>query len=151
MALPDIFDSAVTARLVARIEALALDQVPRWGTLTPARMLAHCCILYDQIEGRHDGGPWVVRLIGRLFMKGKAVGEAPFPENLATPRAAQILEDRDFVVEQARLVALITRVHGRGALALEGFPSPVFGPLSAREWSNLVWKHLDHHLRQFGV
>lgn len=28
---------------------------------------------------------------------------------------------------------------------------PAFGPLSGREWDVLSWKHLDHHLRQFGV
>ncbi len=29
-------------------------------------------------------------------------------------------------------------------------PSPVFGPLSRRGWGRLMWRHVDHHLRQFG-
>jgi len=151
MSLPDSFDPAVTAQLVARIRTLTQAHAPRWGTMTPARMLAHCCILYDQIEGRHDGGPWVIRLLARLFAKRKIVSETPFKENLPTPRAAQIQDDRDFAMEQARLLGLIASVHGRGAAGMEGHVSPVFGPLTAQEWSNLLWKHLDHHLRQFGV
>lgn len=151
MSLPDVFDPAVTVQLVARLQALTPEQGPRWGTMTPARMLAHCCILYDQIEGRHDGGPWIVRFLARTFLKDKITGETPFRENLATPRSAQIREDRDFGLERARLLGLIASIHGRGAAAMEGQISPVFGPLTARAWSNLLWKHLDHHLRQFGL
>jgi hypothetical protein len=30
-------------------------------------------------------------------------------------------------------------------------PSPVFGNLSRRGWGRLMWRHIDHHLRQFGL
>ncbi|MDZ4803510.1 MAG: DUF1569 domain-containing protein [Candidatus Eisenbacteria bacterium] len=30
-------------------------------------------------------------------------------------------------------------------------PNPIFGNLSVDEWGKLSWKHLDHHLRQFGA
>ncbi len=30
-------------------------------------------------------------------------------------------------------------------------PHPVFGRLSVDDWGRLSWKHLDHHLRQFGL
>ena len=28
---------------------------------------------------------------------------------------------------------------------------PVFGPLTHQQWGIFVWRHVDHHLRQFGV
>jgi len=61
-----------------------------------------------------------------------------------------VSDAREFRTEQERLSALIRSVHGQGAAAFEGRVHVTFGALSAREWSNLLWKHLDHHLRQFG-
>ena len=45
---------------------------------------------------------------------------------------------------------LVRAFHARGPekLAKE---HPFFGPLTSAEWDRLQWKHLDHHLRQFGA
>ncbi len=36
-------------------------------------------------------------------------------------------------------------------IGLSKDPHPFFGNLNSEEWDTLNWKHLDHHLRQFGV
>jgi hypothetical protein len=38
-----------------------------------------------------------------------------------------------------------------GADAFEGKESNSFGKLTASEWNIMMYKHLDHHLTQFGV
>jgi hypothetical protein len=151
MAFPNVFQPEVTAALLARLEALRPDSSRQWGSMTPSHMCTHCCFLYDQIEGRATRGPWVLRILGRLFFKQKAVGDQPFARNLPTPKPYQVQDTGDFAGEHARLHGLIARIHGQGAGAFEGRPHPSFGPLTAEEWSNLMWKHLDHHLRQFGL
>ena len=42
-------------------------------------------------------------------------------------------------------------MEAEGAAAYEGKESASFGVLTAQEWSNQFYKHMDHHLTQFGV
>jgi len=151
MALPDCFDPEETGRLLARLAALRPESTPLWGKLDAAQMLAHCCIPYEQIDGTRGAGPLLARLAGRYVFKGAVVSEKPYRHNLPSPKSFLIADTREFQKEFERLTAFIRSTHGRGAAAFEGRAHITFGPLSAREWSNLLWKHLDHHLRQFGV
>ena len=56
-----------------------------------------------------------------------------------------------FDAERERLVAYLRRTRELGADHFDGKESHSFGPLTRTEWSNLFYKHLDHHLTQFGV
>jgi cytosine/adenosine deaminase-related metal-dependent hydrolase len=116
-----------------------------------AQMLAHCCIPYLQLQGEVGGGPWPMRFLARHFFKQKVVGEALYGKNIPSPKAFSVEDEREFQRELERLQALIHRWHSQGAAAFEGREHVAFGPLTAREWSNLLYKHLDHHLRQFGA
>ncbi len=151
MALPDIFEVSTTAELISRLDHLKPDSPAQWGRMDVAQMLAHCCIPYAQIQGQVGGGPWALRWLARLVLKGSVVGEAPFRRNLPTARTFIVSNPRDFEGERDRLRGHIQEIHGQGADAVEGRPHAAYGPLTARQWSNLLFKHLDHHLRQFGV
>lgn len=151
MPLPDIFDAAVAQDLHARIGRLTPSMPPLWGRMNAAQMLAHCCVPYEQLRGGRGGGPLLVRWIGRVFFKNAVVGERPFRKNIPTPRSFVIADAREFEAERERLLALMESIHREGRAAFEGRAHVTFGVLSATEWSNLMWKHLDHHLRQFGT
>jgi Protein of unknown function (DUF1569) len=151
MALPDCFDPKETETLLDRMASLAPGSAAHWGKMDAAQMLAHCCIPYQQIQGELGGGPAVLRFIARHFLKQAVVGEAPFKRSLPTAKAFRVADAREFERERQRLGAFIRAVHGQGAAAFEGRLHVAYGPLTARQWSNLLWKHLDHHLRQFGV
>jgi hypothetical protein len=30
-------------------------------------------------------------------------------------------------------------------------PSPVFGKITNKDWGRLMWRHVNHHLKQFGL
>jgi hypothetical protein len=151
MAFPDIFEPITSLDLKARLEQLKSDSHAQWGRMNVAQMLAHCCTPYDQIEGRTGGGSWLLRLLARHFFKESAVGEMHFRKNIPTPKSFVISDPRDFERERKRLTALIDATHTQPAAAFEGKCHVTFGRLTAKEWSNLLYKHLDHHLRQFGA
>ena len=71
--------------------------------------------------------------------------------NLPTSPIFIISDERNFEVEQKKIIVNIQRVQQLGKTAFEGKNHTSFGPLSASEWNNLMVKHLDHHLAQFGV
>lgn len=151
MLLPDVFDPAVTEALVARLEKLTPSSTPQWGRMDVAQMLAHCCLPYRQLAGEIGGGPWLLRFLAKHVFKQKVVGEVPYGPNIPSPKPFRVTDPRVFEPERDRLVACIRDWHGKGADAYEGRLHASFGVLTAREWSNLLYKHLDHHLRQFGA
>ena len=68
-----------------------------------------------------------------------------------TDKSVLVTDERDFVAERQRLVESIDRFAKGGAEACTTHPHFFFGPLTPTEWASLMYQHLDHHLRQFGV
>jgi hypothetical protein len=84
-------------------------------------------------------------------VKNGVINEKPYPKNSRTAPAFIIADERKFEEEKARLIGYLQKTCALGSAGFEGKESLSFGKLSAPEWSNLFYKHLDHHLRQFGV
>ena len=57
----------------------------------------------------------------------------------------------DFESERTQLLATIDSFVTKGSACCSQHPHPFFGPLKPQHWAILMYKHLDHHLRQFGV
>jgi hypothetical protein len=150
--LPDLFDTADVERTVERLQALTPDTVPHWGRMTVSQMLAHCCVAYEMLyTTKHPRPNPLMRWVLRRFVKQGVVGPKPYAKGTPTAPAFRITDPREFHAERERLVGYLRRVAGEGRTAFEGRESLSFGPLTAHEWNVLFAKHLDHHLRQFGV
>lgn len=152
MSYPSVFDSQTTANLLKRINKLQPTSQPEWGKMGAAQMLAHCCVAYDITYGKTEVKyNWFMRKMLGWFVKPIVVGEKPYEKNTRTAPVFIIEDERDFAAEKARLTEYIQRVEADGEAFFKGKASPSFGVLTTEEWSNQFWKHLDHHLRQFGV
>jgi len=149
---PDIFLPETNAQLFARIDQLRPDTQALWGKMKVDQMLAHCCVPYEQALGlRQDGPNVVMKWMLRLFFKTGMVNEVPYKQSLPTAPAFVIADRRNFEREQSRLKDLIRQFTAPGRAHYDGKEQISLGKLSADEWNNLMFKHLDHHLRQFGV
>ncbi len=116
-------------------------------------MLAHCCVSYESIyePDKHPPPNFAMKFVLKNVLKGRIVGDTPFKRNSPTAPQFKIKDTRDFEREKARLIEYIERTQKLGEAEFDGRESPAFGALSKTEWSNLLYKHLDHHLEQFGV
>lgn len=102
-------------------------------------------------EIRPARGALMARVIGSVI-KHKVVGnDEPLRRNSPTMRELVIGGERNLDAERVRLCSLIDRFVSGGPSACTTHPHPFFGPLTPAEWAVLMYKHLDHHLRQFGV
>lgn len=134
--------------IVGRLRAVDPAGVPRWGTLTAPRMLCH---VSDQL--RLALGELSCRRFDTLFsrtaMKWLVVstGFEPPPGKVRTMPELLSTVPTTWAADLATCERLIGDVGKGTAWAVH----PFFGPLDGREWGRLAWKHLDHHLRQFGV
>jgi hypothetical protein len=79
------------------------------------------------------------------------VNETPYQKNGQTAPAFIIKDSRKFELEKQRLINHIKQTQQLGGNYFDGKESHSFGILTKQEWNNMLLKHLDHHLTQFGV
>ncbi|MDO6436776.1 DUF1569 domain-containing protein [Cyclobacterium sp. 1_MG-2023] len=152
MALPNIFDKNVTEGLIARINKLKTDSQPEWGKMNAPQMLAHCNVTYEMAyTDKHPKPNFFMKFILKLFVKNIVVGEKPYKRNSQTAPAFLITDTRDFEKERKRLIDYLNQTQALGEKSFDKKESNSFGKLSIEEWNNMFYKHLDHHLTQFGV
>lgn len=152
MALPNIFSQPVVDDTIQRINTLRSDTPAQWGKMNVSQMLAHCCVTYEMVyEDKHPKPGALMKLILKLLAKNKVVGEAPFKQGGPTAPAFIIKENKDFEVEKSRLIAFIQKTQQLGEAQFDGKESHSFGILNKTEWNNMFYKHLNHHLTQFGA
>jgi hypothetical protein len=152
MALPNIFTVEVANEIINKINLLTPVTQPKWGKMSVAQMLAHCNVSYEMVyTDIHPKQNPFVKLILKAFVKKKVVGEAPYEQNSKTAPQFIIKETKDFVKEQFRLIDYIGKTQQLGESYFDGKESHSFGTLNKMEWNNMLYKHLQHHLTQFGV
>ena len=150
MPLPSIYDSSVNETLVGRIDALTNQSMPLWGKMSVSQMLKHLAVPYnDLLVNTSSKSPLII--LGILFMKSTLTNEKPFRKNAPTAKNFIIKDEPDFEYSKNDLKSKMLNIHNRGKEYFEGKEHLLLGKLTAVQWNNMLYKHLDHHLRQFGV
>ena len=149
--MQNLFQPESATGIVMRIARLKPTAQALWGKMNVAQMLAHCkapleVALGDRIL-KHSFIGW---LFGKMA-KRKMLKESPLQHHLPTDGSFVIKNERNFSDEQEQLFALIRRFAETDPAAIAARIHPFFGKMTIDEWGVLEWKHLDHHLRQFGV
>ncbi len=149
--MKNLFERETVDEVIARVEALQPTTQRHWGKMDVAQMMAHCAGALDLASGKLK-----LRrvLIGRLlgpFVKPIYTNEKPFAQNYPTDKQLLVADERDFLREKERLKGCIRAFHDGGESECTRDPHPFFGKLSPSDWSRGMYKHLDHHLRQFGA
>lgn len=151
--MKNIFEKEITNEVISRIDALTPQLQPQWGKMNVAQMLAHLNVMYELVyePEKFPKSSGFEKFMIKLFAKNQVVGEKPYPKNGRTAPIFIISDERDFEKEKERLKNYITQTQSLGASNFEGKESHSFGKLTSKEWNNMFYKHIDHHLTQFGV
>jgi hypothetical protein len=151
--MKNLFEPATAAELKDRIARLTPDTPRLWGKMTAAQALAHCAVGLQMGLGDRTitPVPLPARILGRLIKPMVFANDKPFSRDSPTAKELVVADQRDLAAEGALLAGLIERFATGGPACCTANPHPFFGKLSPSEWSILMYKHLDHHLRQFGV
>jgi len=144
-------DPKVRAACRERIERLNPNASPKWGRMTARQMVCHLNDSFRVGMGEKYASP-ATSLIQRTFIKWVAL-RAPVKWPPGVPTRPEIEQGRggtpptEWEIDRAELLRLMDAF-----AKLETFGvHPTFGKMSYRDW--LIWgyRHVDHHLRQFGV
>jgi len=150
--MKDIFSKKVTDEVIERIQNLSATTKPNWGKMSVSQMLAHCSVTYEMaLTDKHPKPNAFARWILKTFVKNIVVSEKPFAKNGRTAAQFVISDERNFITEKDRLIDFIVKTQQLGGSYFDGKESHSFGKLTTKEWNNSFYKHLDHHLTQFGV
>lgn len=152
MALPNIFTQTVSEDTIGRINQLRPTTKGNWGKMDVSQMLAHCNVMYEMVyDNKHSKPGFFMKFILKNFIKKVVTSETPYKRNAQTAPAFIIKDKRDFDRERSRLIDYIRRTKDLGESTFHNKASLNFGVLNKTEWNNMFYKHLDHHLTQFGV
>lgn len=150
--MKNMFDVALANQVKQRIGSLRTDSQRQWGKMSVGQTVSHCASGLQMALGEiRPPRALLGRLIGSAI-KPKVVGnDEPFRRNSPTLRELVIHGEPNLDVERVRLCSLIDKFVAGGTSACTTHPHPFFGRLKPAEWAVLMYKHLDHHLRQFSV
>ena len=150
--MKNIFDPATAQEITHRITQLTPASPRQWGAMTTAQMLAHCSSGVEMAMGEIlPKRVFIGRVLGPLIKPQVFKNDDPMRRNSPTSKELLVPDERDLETEQARLTGLIDRFAAAGPSCCTTHPHAFFGPLTPGQWAILMYKHLDHHLRQFGV
>jgi oxepin-CoA hydrolase/3-oxo-5,6-dehydrosuberyl-CoA semialdehyde dehydrogenase len=150
----DLRDAFLRTGVLAALDALDGAAVPRWGRMTAQEMVEHLVWAFEcstgEVEVACPTPPEELprlkkflssrRLMPREFMNPALRGGLP-PSRFAT-----LGEARDALASAVERFRDQWRTHPQDVHI-----HPVFGPISAEEWSRTHFKHCAHHLQQFGL
>jgi hypothetical protein len=149
--MKNLFEREAADEVISRIDQLQPAVQRQWGKMDVAQMMAHCSAALDLASGKLKlPRIFIGRLIGPL-VKPIYTNQKPFSRNNPTDPKLVVSDQRDFLREQEQLKAKVRQFHEGGEAQCTRHPHPFFGDLTPPQWARGMYKHLDHHLRQFGA
>jgi len=150
--MKNLFEAARVEEVKQRIAQLKPDSARQWGKMNPAQALEHCSRGMEMALGDKTPPRMLVgRILGRVVKSKVMANDGPLRRNSPTMKELVVQEEKDLGTERTRLCGLIDRFAAAGPAGCTTHPHAFFGRLKPEEWAILMYKHLDHHLRQFGV
>lgn len=149
--MESIFDHQGNRNIVERIEKLTPITLSQWGKMTVSQMLEHCQqpikIPFGLLKLKPN---WMSFFFGKMVKK-QMMAQETFRKDLPTVKEFRIAREPKFDEAKSELIELVERFAKEGHASIKVKKHPFFGEMTLEEWDALQWKHLDHHLRQFGV
>jgi DinB family protein len=147
--MKSLFQEESRTEVLCRIGRLTPRSARLWGRMSAGQMVAHCADQLRLALGDLASGPASGPLRFPLLKK-LAIYWVPWPKGrVKAPRELFTTRPDTWDGDLAALRTLIERFAGSNPEETWP-PHPMFGPMSGRDWGALAYRHLDHHLRQFG-
>lgn len=146
--MPTLYDPARRQELLDRLGRLTHDRPARWGRFNAPRMVAHLREAMRLATGELVVAPRPFPL--KIVLRQLAIHILPFPKGAPTAPELLAREPAEWRSDVAALAAAIERVRepAPGAVLPD---HPIFGRMRAQDWGVLLYRHVDHHFRQFGI
>lgn len=149
--MKSLFEQDAYTEVTSRLAEIDEQIAPQWGKMNAAQMLHHCqkplALAMGQISMEKPN--FLKKLLFRSF-KASMYNDKLWKPNLPTVKQFKVETEKQFQEEKTELLKLVDEFYEmRDKTSWE--PHPSFGHFTPQQWGQMQYKHLDHHLRQFGV
>ena len=147
--MQSIFEESTFEELKTRLNSLNENSKANWGKMSVGQMVWHCQGPLNIMLQKKDYGlkpNW----LAKVFFKKSLYNDKKWGKGLPTAKFLKTKDDKNFNSEISILKALLEESYAQKDKT-EWEPHPAFGYFTAQQWGQMQYKHLDHHLRQFGV
>ena len=146
--MKSIFDKTVRDEVIGRINLLNATNTAQWGKMNLYQMLTHCTLWEEMMQSKqHYPRMWMGRLFGKMALQRVLKDEAPLQRSTPTV-SALVIKERDGNIEIQK-AAWISAIKGYEHFSNKNFVHVFFGKMTEEQIGYMVYKHIDHHLRQF--
>jgi hypothetical protein len=139
-------------QIIKRINKLTPGQQPIWGSMTATEMLLHCNKVHLHLLSPSTG-VYKKTTTKQLLIRWVVLYLLPtFPRNVQAPKLALTkgtIDDTEFEQQKQGFIELVQRLSTHQEPITHRHP--YFGNLNTKQWGLAGYKHVDHHLRQFGI
>ncbi|SRX74622.1 DUF1569 domain-containing protein [Aequorivita antarctica] len=146
--MKSLFDDQAYSEIKKRLNALNVESKRKWGRMDVGQMLYHCQQPLNISLGKSNIKKQFFPLA--FLFKKSLYNDKPWRQNLPTAKTFKITETKDFDPEKIALEKLIDEFQ-RKKNETQWEPHPLFGKFTPQQWGQMQYKHLDHHLKQFGA
>jgi len=147
--MKNIFDTVIKDEILNRLDNLNVNSNRNWGKMTITQMLAHCTRAMKIANGETKlKRVFIGRIIGP-FVKSFYYNDKRYPKNVKMGIDPFVPDKSLFEKERNELKGIIKVFSEGGESKSTTYPHPFFGYFTPEQWGKAVYKHLDHHLRQF--
>ena len=146
-----VFEQLTRCELIDRVNSLTENSNRLWGKMNVYQMAKHCTIWFEWVLGK-DKPVYKVDFLGKLFgrmaLKSNTKDDKPIGKNMPAGKFAIKEKEGDLKEQQIILIKCIEE--------FENYDNPdfvhdFFGQMTREQIGVFSYKHVDHHLRQFGV
>ena len=149
--MESLFDKQGNQTIVDRINQLTPITLSQWGKMTVSQMLEHCQQPIKVSFGTLELKPNLISFLFGKSAKRQMLTQPRFKKSLPTVKEFKITHEPNFEEARKQLIEMVSKYADEGHGAIKVSKHPFFGNMTMEEWDILQWKHLDHHLKQFGV
>ena len=146
--MESLIDVQNKTEIINRINKLTPESKPLWGKMSVSKMMAHCV---EAMRSAYGETRLKRAFMGKIFggmAKRSLLSDKPIKQGLPTDKNFIIKDEKNFDEEKNMLIDYVKKFDVK---VVANNSHPFFGIMSADEWDKITAKHLDHHLKQFGV
>lgn len=143
-----IFNDTSTTELINRIQQLRETDTAKWGKMNSYQMLKHCTLGEEMFQGKKMYKRlFMGKLFGKMALKGILKNGSSIKKNQPTHPELVITGTGNFENERQKWIKLLKEYD---TYSNNEFVHPFFGKMTKEQIGVFVYKHSDHHLKQFG-
>lgn len=147
----NLFEPDVNSDIVDRLANLTPASKARWGKMNAGEMLMHLDLSLRANFGEIRLPKSWLGVFFKRMAKKILLGDKPFPRRLPAPKETLAKASADFDAEKIQVMSMIRSYAEKGGSVLGPYPHNILGKITPEESATIAYKHIDHHLRQFGL